>query len=102
MFTSVGTFAGDWDRSFRDDDRRTEAVVVGTVSQPSSLIIVRLFAERSRLTRVGLRPAFFVLLGLDVVVDLLDGLGLLDFAARHPRVFSQFAKIFQREAQPRI
>mmetsp|Transcript_2710 Transcript_2710/g.8404 ORF Transcript_2710/g.8404 Transcript_2710/m.8404 type:complete len:253 (-) Transcript_2710:1309-2067(-) len=58
MFTSVGTFAGDWDRSFRDDDRRTEAVVVGTVSQPSSLIIVRLFAERSRLTRVGLRPAF--------------------------------------------
>merc|ERR1719247_4007206 len=58
MFTSVGTFAGDWDRSFLDDDRRTEAVVVGTVSQPSSEMIVRLLADRSRLTRVGLRPAF--------------------------------------------
>jgi len=58
MFTSVGTFAGDWDRSFLDDDRRTDAVVVGTVSQPSSLIMVRLLADRSRLTRVGLRPAF--------------------------------------------
>ena len=51
MFTSVGTFAGDWDRSFLDEDRRTEAVVVGTVSQPSSEMMVRLFADRSRLTR---------------------------------------------------
>merc|ERR1719247_3524117 len=88
MFTSVGTFAGDWDRSFLDDDRRTEAVVVGTVSQPSSEMMVRLLADRSRLTRVGLRPAFFVLLGLDVVVDLLDGLGLLDLPSRNPGVLA--------------
>merc|ERR1719247_3322465 len=58
MLTSLGTVAGDWDRSFFDELRRTEAVVVGTVSQPSSLIMVRLFAERSRFTLVGFRPAF--------------------------------------------
>merc|ERR1719393_922934 len=58
ILTSDGTVAGDWDRSFFDELRLTEAVVVGTVSQPSSLIIVRLFAERSRFTLVGLRPAF--------------------------------------------
>ena len=32
---------------------------------------------------------------LDVVVDLLDGLGLLDLSTGHPGVFSQLAKIFQ-------
>jgi hypothetical protein len=58
MLTSLGTVAGDWDRSFFDELRRTDAVVVGTVSQPSSEMMVRLFADRSRLTRVGLRPAF--------------------------------------------
>ena len=34
---------------------------------------------------------------LDVVVDLLDGLGLFDLAPGHPRVFSQLAKILERE-----
>mmetsp|Transcript_26253 Transcript_26253/g.68233 ORF Transcript_26253/g.68233 Transcript_26253/m.68233 type:complete len:253 (+) Transcript_26253:224-982(+) len=58
MLTSEGTVAGDWDRSFLLEDRRTDAVVVGTVSQPSSEMMVRLLADRSRFTLVGLRPAF--------------------------------------------
>ena len=39
---------------------------------------------------------------LDVVVDLLDGLGLLDLPSRNPRVLAELPQIFEREAQASI